>query len=164
MWLLHISSSASVPADEETLSSKSATSLSLDSSGNLKWAKNARTEDAPLSGDHQLRTAFTRPALAYDMAGIASFSVLDRWIQKVMAKVAETPPSQDKQVSVKQIMHADKAFWIKAANETRSRLATAAGGVRPVHCIDASPGSLMLHCTFATSSTQIVFNGTSDAC
>ncbi len=120
---------------DETLATKTDTSLTFDNQGNLRLSKKARTDDVAISGDHQLRTAFLRRSLAYDMASIATFQVLDRWSQKLMEKMAEQPPSSYRHVTVEQVLQADKAIWIKAADASRSNLATATAGDKPFDAI-----------------------------
>ena len=116
---------------DETLATKTDTSLTLDNQGKLRLAKKARTEEVSLSGDHQLRTAFLRRSLAYDMASVATFQALDKWTQKLMEKMAEQPPSGYRYVSVEQVLQADKAIWIRAADQSRSNLANTTAGAKP---------------------------------
>lgn len=44
-----------------------------------------------MTGEHRLRQAFLRRSLAYDLSGIATFSVLDLWTQKLFEKMNEAP-------------------------------------------------------------------------
>ena len=107
---------------DETLHAKADTSLSLDLSGSLKLSKRQKLEDTNVTGEHRLRQAFLRRNLAYDLAGIGTFSVMDLWTQKLFEKMNEAPLANYRSISAEQILNADKALWVKLSNETRGRL------------------------------------------
>ena len=116
---------------DEALHSKVDTSLALDNSGSLRLNKKQRLDDVNVTGEHKLRQAFLRRSLAYDLAGIATFSVLDLWTQKLFEKMNEAPLSSYKHISVEQIINADKALWVKVSNGTRGRLQPKTGTDKP---------------------------------
>ena len=107
---------------DETLHAKVDTALQLDTSGGLRLSKKQKLEDINVTGEHRLRQAFLRRSLAYDLAGIASFAVLDLWTQKLFEKMNEAPISNYRHISVEQVINADKALWVKVSNETRGKL------------------------------------------
>ena len=74
---------------DEALHSKVDTSLALDNAGGLRLSKKQRLEDVNVTGEHKLRQAFLRRSLAYDLAGIATFAVLDLWTQKIFFRKEE---------------------------------------------------------------------------
>ena len=74
---------------DEALHSKVDTSLALDNAGGLRLSKKQRLEDVNVTGEHKLRQAFLRRSLAYDLAGIATFAVLDLWTQKIVFRKDE---------------------------------------------------------------------------
>ena len=43
------------------------------------------------------------------------FTVMDRWTQKVFERMTESPVTNYKHVNTEQILHADKALWVKVA-------------------------------------------------
>jgi len=106
----------------ETLHAKTDTALSLDLSGSLKLSKRQKLEDTNVTGEHRLRQAFLRKNLAYDLAGIGTFSVMDLWTQKLFEKMNEAPLANYRSISAEQILNADKALWVKLSNETRGQL------------------------------------------
>jgi hypothetical protein len=116
---------------DEALHSKVDTSLALDSSGGLRLNKKQRLDDVNVTGEHKLRQAFLRRSLAYDLAGIATFSVLDLWTQKLFEKMNEAPLTNYKYVSVEQAINADKALWVKVSNDTRGKLQPKTGVDKP---------------------------------
>ena len=116
---------------DEALHSKIDTSLALDNAGGLRLSKKQRLEDVNVTGEHKLRQAFLRRSLAYDLAGIATFAVLDLWTQKLFEKMNEAPLSDYRHISVEQVINADKALWVKVSNDTRGRLQPKTGADKP---------------------------------
>ena len=112
---------------DETLNAKTDTTLSLDPSGSLRLSKKQKLDNISITGEHRLRQAFMRRALAYDLANIGTFSVLDKWTQKMFERMNETPLANYKFVSVEQIMNADRALWVKLSDSTRGRLHSTTG-------------------------------------
>jgi hypothetical protein len=113
------------------LHSKIDTSLALDNAGGLRLSKKQRLDDVNVTGEHKLRQAFLRRSLAYDLAGIATFAVLDLWTQKLFEKMNEAPLSNYRHISVEQVINADKALWVKVSNDTRGRLQPKTGADKP---------------------------------
>ncbi|CAL1153270.1 unnamed protein product, partial [Cladocopium goreaui] len=74
------------------------------------------------SMDDLANAAFLRRNLAYDLAGIGTFSVMDLWTQKLFEKMNEAPLANYRSISAEQILSADKALWVKLSNETRGQL------------------------------------------
>ena len=95
---------------DETLNAKTDTTLSLDPSGSLRLSKRQKLDNISITGEHRLRQAFLRRALAYDLANIGTFSVLDKWTQKMFERMNATPLANYKFVSVEQIMNADVLY------------------------------------------------------
>ena len=116
---------------DETLQSKTDASISMDSSGNLRVTKKQKTEDTKIEGEHRLKSAFHRRALAYDIARIGTFQVMDRWTQTLFDKITDMPLPGFRSVTIDQAINADKALWIKLAEETRANLASTAGQPKP---------------------------------
>ena len=107
------------------------TSLALDNSGGLRLSKKQKLDDVNITGEHKLRQAFLRRSLAYDLAGIATFAVLDLWTQKLFEKMSEMPLSSYRHISVEQVINADKALWVKVSNDTRGKLQPKTGADKP---------------------------------
>lgn len=116
---------------DETLQAKTDSAISMDSSGNLRVTKKQKTEDTKIEGEHRLRLAFHRRALAYDIAKIGTFQTMDKWTQTLFDKITEPAVSGFKSVSVDQAINADKALWVKLSEETRANLATTQGQPKP---------------------------------
>ena len=116
---------------DEALHSKVDTALALDNTGGLRLSKKQRLDDVNVTGEHKLRQAFLRRSLAYDLSGIASFSVLDLWTQKLFEKMNEAPLANYRHISVEQAINADKALWVKVSNDTRGNLQPKTGADKP---------------------------------
>eukprot|EP00435_Cladocopium_sp_Y103_P057714 s379_g20.t1 len=112
---------------DETLHAKVDQAVSLDTSGGLRLSKKQKLDDINVTGEHRLRQAFLRRALAYDLSGIGTFAVMDLWTQKLFEKMNETPVANYKHISVEQVINADKALWVKISNDTRGKLQTKTG-------------------------------------
>jgi hypothetical protein len=96
----------------------------------LRLSKKQRLDDVNVAGEHKLRQAFLRRSLAYDLAGIATFSVLDLWAKKLFEKMNEAPLA-NRHISVEQVINADKALWVKVSNDTRGKLQPKTGDDKP---------------------------------
>lgn len=107
---------------QETLNEKHDHQLRLDSSGALKLKKQ-RVDDSPIHGETKLRQAFLRRSLAYDLANIASFTVLETWTNRLFEKMDEAQPSGFRQVSLEQALACDRVLWTRVADATRAKLA-----------------------------------------
>ena len=75
--------------------------------------------------------AFQRRALAYDIAKIGTFAVMDRWTQTLFEKLNEQPVSGFRRITMEQALNADKRLWVKLSDETRSNLAAPPAGPKP---------------------------------
>ena len=116
---------------DETLQSKTDASISMDSTGNLRVTKKQKTEDTKIEGEHRLRSAFHRRALAYDIANVGTFQTMDKWTQTLFDKITEMPVPGFRSITIDQAINADKALWIKLSEETRANLASTAGQPKP---------------------------------
>ena len=63
--------------EQEIKSEKVSPQLSFDAQGNIKVSKQSAVSDCPINGEIKLRAAFTRRSLAYDLANVASFQVME---------------------------------------------------------------------------------------
>ena len=120
--LKYIDLTSCTSREQEILAEKSTQSLTFDSSGNIKVTKKQELSQCSLTGDLRLRTAMQRRALAYEMAGIASFLVLEKWANLLFEKLQQEPPQGFRYVNHDQLLRADKALWLRIAEETRAQV------------------------------------------
>ena len=118
--------------EQEIKSEKTTAQLSFDSKGAIKVTKHQEVTECSIQGDIRLRAAFTRRSLAYALAGIASYEILEGWTQLLFDRVCQEPPSGYKHISIEQIVSADRHFWVKVSEKTRSKIHTTVGGEKAV--------------------------------
>lgn len=108
--------------EQEIKSEKTSPQLSFDSGGNIKVSKQHALTDCSIQGEIRLRAAFTRRSLAYDLANVASFEVMEAWSQKLFHRLCQEPPAGYRHISTDQIIQADKKLWVKVSEMTRSKV------------------------------------------
>lgn len=118
--------------EQEIRSDKTTPQITFDHSGNIKVTKQSQVTECSIQGDIRLRAAFTRRSLAYELAGVASFEVMEGWSQLLFDRVCQEPPSGYKHVSIEQVMVADRKLWVKVSEETRSRVTGLTNGRKNV--------------------------------
>ncbi|CAE7279443.1 unnamed protein product [Symbiodinium sp. CCMP2456] len=106
----------------EALSEKPQTSLSFDSKGSIKVSKASHDIECDTSSAHLLRVALQRRALAYDVANLFSFNVMEKWHQSLFDRFHHVPPPGYLATSLHQLVAADKALWLLVAEDTRAKL------------------------------------------
>ena len=63
--------------EQEIRCDKSTPQITFDHSGNIKVTKQSQVTECSIQGDIRLRAAFTRRSLAYELANVASFEVME---------------------------------------------------------------------------------------
>ena len=120
--LRYIELTACTSREQEILAEKSTPSISFDATGNIKVTKKQELAQCSLTGDLKLRTAMQRRALAYDMAGVASFLVMEKWANMLFERLQQEPPHGYRYVTHDQLLRADQALWLRIAEETRAQV------------------------------------------
>jgi len=119
--------------EPEIKSERSTSQLSFDAQGKIKVSKQSAVTECSINGEIKLRAAFTKRSLAYDLANIASFEVLESWSQLLFDRIFQEPPTGYRHISTDQIIHADRKLWVKVAEATRSKVTgTTAEGIKNV--------------------------------
>ena len=106
--------------------------LLVDSEGNLKVSKSSDIGSCDTSSDLSLRAAWTRRALAYDLAGLCSFQVLEQWTHKCFITMLRPVPQGYSRVSLAQIIAADRHLWTLASHNLMGNLTSTAGHEKPL--------------------------------
>ena len=106
----------------EALSEKPQTSLSFDAKGSIKVSKASQDTECDTSSAHLLRVALQRRALAYDVANLFTFNIMERWHQSLFDRLHHVPPPGYLATSLHQLVAADKALWLLVAEDTRAKL------------------------------------------
>lgn len=94
--------------------------------------------DADTSTELLLRYALTRRGLAYDQANLIEYSNHELWITKMFTiRLRDAPPNHQR-VTLGQLLAADKAFFVRLAEQTRGGIVSTLAGVRPLDAIFAA--------------------------
>ena len=91
---------------------------------NIKVTKPQVALLAETSTDLHVRTCMQRRALAFHMAGIATFVVLDRIISRFFGHMMRSVSPGQQPVTLSQIVDADRTLWVLVAQETRGKVLT----------------------------------------
>ena len=119
--------------EQEIRCERTQPSISFDSTGNVKVTKQSSVTECSISGEIKLRAASTRRSLAYELANIASFEILEGWTQLLFDRVCQDPPAGYRHISMDQIIEADRKLWVKISERTRSKVTGVdASGVKNV--------------------------------
>ena len=110
--------------EQEIKSERATPLLSFDALGNIKVSKQSALTECSITGEIKLRAAFTRRSLAYDLANVASFEVMESWSQLLFDRICQDPPAGYRHISTDQIIQADRKLWVKISELTRSKVTT----------------------------------------
>ncbi|CAE7698871.1 unnamed protein product [Symbiodinium sp. CCMP2592] len=91
---------------------------------NIKVTKLPTTLTADTSTDLHVRTCMQRRALAFHMAGIATFVVLDKIISRFFGFMMRPVYPGQQPVTLSQVVDADRTLWVLVAQETRGKVLT----------------------------------------
>ena len=106
--------------EQEIRCDKTTPQITFDQTGNIRVTKQSQVTECSVQGEIRLRAAFTRRSLAYDLANVASFEVMESWSQLLFDRICQEPPSGYKHISIEQILVADRKLWVKVSEDTRS--------------------------------------------
>ena len=90
-----------------------------------------------ISSELDLVMAFRRRALAFDLVGVASFNVMNKYHQALAQRLQEPPPPGYSRVSVTQVLRADRAVFLRMA-EQMSSLRRSPSGTIPLDVLLAN--------------------------
>ena len=106
----------------EALAEKPKASLSFDAKGSIKVSSAASEKECDTGSAHLLRVALQRRALAYDVANLFRYDIMERWHQSLFDRLHHEPPPGYLAPSLHQIVAADKALWLLVSEGTRAKL------------------------------------------
>ena len=92
--------------------------------GTMKLSKRQQEIHAETTGDLKAKMAMQRRALAYHIAGVCSFPVVDGLIQRMFNLMTKEPVKGFRAVSLQQIINADREMWMQAAQLARGQTLT----------------------------------------
>ena len=112
---------------QETLQVKQSKTFALGSDGQLRLSHRVDDLECSTAGEWKLRMALQRKSLAMDLAGLVSFQVSEGWHTYLFTVREREVPKNMKQVSLQQILDADKRLWILLAEEVRGKIVSRPG-------------------------------------
>ena len=121
--------------DSELTGLKKTRGVLPDSQGVLKLVNEEHAEAPDLSSDLFLRYALQRRALAYDMASLIQYEVLELWHDLLFNRRMREPVPGFGEVSLQQIRSADKFFFEKLGRATRTGCTPGSDGARPLDAL-----------------------------
>ena len=110
---------------------KKDTRLQLDTDGTIKLNKTKAEVQCPVASELELRAAYTRRSLAMDLAGVASFLNLERWIHHLFVTLQRPQPTRFTRVSIAQVIECDKQLFIRASHALLAKLGPDDQGEKP---------------------------------
>ena len=120
---------------QEAQTLKKDSTLSLDSSGNIKMASKASDLVCDTSSEIKLRAALQRRSLAMDLAGLATFTVMEGWVQFLFTKLMQETPKSFQRITLSQILECDKQLFTVASHRTMGILTASPDKSRPLDAI-----------------------------
>lgn len=118
---------------QEVASIKKDSSVSTDLHGILKLGSKAAEVTCDTSTEIKLRAALQRRSLAMDLAELASFTVIETWVQFLFAQLVKEQPKGFAKLTLQQILDCDKHLFVLAARNTMGKLRPATpGGTKPL--------------------------------
>lgn len=105
---------------------------STDLNGFIKERQHDASLAADVSTEMRTRYALTRRALAYDQVGLCDFHVLDGWSDFLWEQMMRPPPVGYTQISLDQVLQADRAIFLVLAELTREGITIRPTGVKPI--------------------------------
>ena len=116
----------------ELTGEKMSKDLVLDSSRNIKVNEKKSEVTCDTSSELLLTQALTRRALAFDLVGVASYAVMERYNAFLMSHLQEAPPPGHARVSIHQVLQADQHAFLKLAENLPGGIRRKADGTLPL--------------------------------
>ncbi|CAE7311611.1 gpt [Symbiodinium sp. CCMP2592] len=116
----------------ELTHSRSDNAILFDAQGNMRLTKKMQESQCTLTGELQARQALQRRALAYDLARLCDYAVMETYHEELFQLLTRPPPPNALYVSMGQIREADKHLFIRIAEQTRGSLTARPDGAKPM--------------------------------
>ena len=128
--LRYIEPSKCYSREAELTNSKNEKKLKVDAN-TLAIRETKTIPDESVLTAYQLQRCFRRRALAYEFAGLISFMAHERYVEALMRHLTLEPPPNFQQVSLHQVLRADREVFVQISQGIEDIRPTAAG-VRPL--------------------------------
>ena len=152
-----------IPTRQQELSqTKGTKELALDTSGaSLTITEKASSAQAKLGTEMATYRAMQRRGLAFDLVGVLSYKVHEKWLQKAFSRLQDPAIPGYAPISLAQVLRADKALWLVLA-QTSVKLERAApnADLATPRCLAAEVSFLLLPLPANAEATlQIPWDG-----
>ena len=117
---------------QEVSSVKKDQTIATDSQGMLKIATKSSEISCEANSELKLRAAFQRRSLAMDLAGIASYDIIEPWIQFLFSQMLREQPRGFSRVTLQQLIDCDKQLFIMASHHTLGKLQSSPADPKPL--------------------------------
>ena len=107
-------------------------SVLVDTDGGLKVTAKNQDMSCDASTEYALRQAWQRRSLAFDLAGLATFHALEGWVNKMFLVLSRPIPPGYRPVNIQQLISADRALFIRAADALVGSLTGVPGRAKPL--------------------------------
>ena len=128
--LRYIEPSKCYSREAELTNAKSEKKLKVDAN-TLAIREMKTIPDESVLTAYQLQRCFRRRGLAYEFAGLISFTAHERYVEALMRHLTLEPPPNFQQVTLHQVLRADREVFVQLSQTTEEIRPTAAG-VRPL--------------------------------
>ena len=106
--------------------------VSTDAAGMLKLGSKVAEPVCEANTELKLRSAWQRRNLAMDLAGLASFSVMEGWTQLLFSHLLREQPRGLAKVSLQQLLDCDRQMFTMASHNTMGNLRESADKSKPL--------------------------------
>ena len=107
-------------------------SVLVDVDGGLRVTAKDHSMSCDASTEYALRQAWQRRSLAFDLAGLATFHALEGWVNKMFLALTRQVPQGYRPVNIQQLIAADRALFIRAADALVGGLSGVPGRAKPL--------------------------------
>ena len=108
------------------------TTVSTDSSGLLKVGNKQADPQCDAGTELKLRAAWQRRNLAMDLSGIATFDVMETWVQYLFQQLIKEQPRGFSKISLQQVLDCDKHLFVLASHQTMGKLSCSPDEDKPL--------------------------------
>ena len=109
--------------------------VSTDASGMLKVGTKQTDPSCEANRELKLRSAWQRRNLAMDLAGLATFDIVEGWVQYLFQQLLKEQPRGFSKISLQQILDCDKHLFVVAAHETMGKLSSGPDEDKPLDAV-----------------------------
>ena len=117
---------------QEVSAVKKDPTISTDSQGMLKIANKNSEVSCEANSELKLRAALQRRSLAMDLSGIASYDVVEPWVQFLFSQMLREQPRGFSRVTLQQLIDCDKQMFIMASHKTLGKLQSSPADPKPL--------------------------------